>query len=213
MSLRTRMATPKNNRQQPVDSCVDDDAYGAARYGTLSYLRLRPTSAPRKQPVRCARSQSDDGYGFARRDASSATRIINRLNSRPLWHSGSRAAPGQLRRRAVRSWLDPLSRGPAHPERKLTLSGISILWLRCKSGWRSRQYGEGLLEGSPSVPEVGLPLDTGSLRERSFRSNRSWGWSGLDQADCRFCTTRRAWLSLPTATYVRFFLLHRRARD
>ena len=138
---------------------------------------------------------------------------INRLNSRPLWHSGSRAVPGRLRRRAARSWLDPLSRGPAHPERKLTLSGISILWLRCKSGWRSRRYGEGLQEGFPSAPEVGLPLDTGSLRERSFRSNRSWGWSGLDQADCRFCTTRRAWLSLPTATYVRFFLLHRRARD
>ena len=136
-----------------------------------------------------ASSQSDHGMVSC---SDTLPSVAQSLNSPPLRQSDFRAVPGQSRRRAVRSGLDPLSRGPVHPERKLALSGTSILWLRYKNEWRSRQYYEGLREGFPSAPEVGLPLDTGNLRERSFRSSKQWGWSGLDQADCRFCMTRIA---------------------
>ena len=117
----------------------------------------------------------DHAYEAARRGtrvAPSSTDASNRTSSPPLRYSVSRAVPGQSRRHAVRSSLDPLSRGPLLRERIPMPSGILILWLRCKIGWRSRQYCEGPWEGFPSAPKVWRPLDVSNLPERSLRSSQ-----------------------------------------
>jgi hypothetical protein len=151
----------------------------------------------------------DAAHGFPRLRANAS----NRTSSLPLRYSVSRAVPGQSRRHAVRSSLDPLSRGPLLHKPIPMPSGILILWLRCKIGWRSRQYCEGPWEGFPSAPKVWRPLDVSNLPERLLRSSQSWEWPGLNQAGCRFCTTRRASLSLRIAAHARFFLPHRKTRQ
>ena len=172
LSPRAKMATPKSNRQQSLDSYVDNRAYEATRRGTRAGPRLRPTPSLFRRPGsnrQVASSRSDHGM-ISRADT--LLQLPRSTSCLPLRSSVSRAAPGQSRRHAVRSWLGPLSRGPVHPERKLPPSGISILWLRYKNEWRSRQYYEDSREGFPSVPEVGRPLDRDNLRERSFRSSK-----------------------------------------
>ena len=101
--------------------------------------------------------------------ADALLRLPSDFNYLPLRYSVSGAVPGQSRRHAVRSSLDPLSRGPLLRERKPMPSGILILSLRYKNEWRSRQYYEGPWAGFPSVPKVWRPPDASNPPERSIR--------------------------------------------